>query len=488
MKKTSSGIFRRIGILIFIIVSGLSILFIIVTYMATVDYYRSSTQILNRDVAAHIAKFSSPYGPHGINKKKADSVFYNAMIVSPNVEVYFLDTTGKVLYYHAADSLIKVRQVPLENIRQYLQTPTTEITDVDPKDPDHPKIFSAAEVWSGKKMIGYIYVILISKQYRNVADIVFKSKAGGLAIKVFCIIILTTVIFGLLYTSRLQSRFNRVIAVLERFKDGDLNVRFDTDSRDEFYPISDAFNKMAVMLEANFKQQKELENERQNFLVNISHDLRTPLAVARGYAETMLLENPGYTSREKQHLELILGKIQMVEKLVLQLFELSKTESVSFVPLKEPFIFSEILQENLAGTQLQANRKKVALMCLDCEDTSYINADAGMMERVIQNLLENAVKYTAENGNITVRLAHGPGSLLLHIANTGLPLSDELIFWINDQEASGLTNRPANTGLGLALVKSILKLHGFKLTAGVSGSGQNFFTVKMTVFHTGQTL
>jgi signal transduction histidine kinase len=451
--------------------------------MATVDYYRSSTQILNKEVAAHIAKFSSPYGPNGINKKKADSVFYNAMIVSPNVEVYFLDTAGKVIDYHAADSLIKVRQVPLKNIKQYLQTPTTEITDVDPKDPGNPKIFSAAEVWNGKKLIGYIYVILVSKQYRNVADIVFKSKAGGLAIKVFCIVILTTIIFGLLYTSRLQSRFNRVIAVLERFKDGDLNVRFDANKRDEFYPISDAFNKMAVMLETNFNKQKELENERQNFLINISHDLRTPLAVARGYAETLLLENPGYTSRQIQQLELVLSKIQMVEKLVLQLFELSKTESVSFVPVKEPFIFSEILQENLAGTQLQASHKKVALICVDCENTSYINADAGMMERVIQNLLENAVKYTAENGSITVTLAHESGSLLLYITNSGLPLSDELISWINNNEVTGFVNRPANTGLGLALVKSILKLHDFKLTAGVSRSGQNSFTVKMAVFH-----
>ena len=488
MKRASTDIFRRIGILLFIIVSALSILFIIVTYMATVDYYRSSTQILNKEVAAHIAKFSSPFGHNGINKQKADSVFYNAMIVSPNVEVYFLDTTGKVLYYHAADSLIKVRQVPLENIKQYLQTPTTEITDVDPKDPGNPKIFSAAEVWNGKKLIGYIYVILVSKQYRNVADVVFKSKAGGLAIKVFCIVILTTVIFSLLYTSRLQGRFNRVIAVLERFKDGDLNIRFDANKRDEFYPISDAFNKMAAMLGANFNKQKELENERQNFLVNISHDLRTPLAVARGYSETLLLNKTDFTIQEIQQLELVLSKIQMVEKLVLQLFELSKTESVSFVPAKEPFIFSEILQENLAGTQLQASRKKVTLICLDCEDTAYINADAGMMERVIQNLLENAVKYTGENGTITVSLTHETDSLLLHIINTGLPLSNELISWVNNNEITGLINRPANAGLGLALVKSILKLHNFKLAASVSEPGQNLFTIKMAVFSPGQVL
>jgi signal transduction histidine kinase len=477
MKTRSTGIFRRIGVLIFAIVSALSILFIVVTYMATTDYYQSSTQILNKEVAAHIAKFSSPYGPGGIDKRKADSVFYNAMIISPNVEVYFLDTTGKVLYYHAADSLIKVRQVPLENVRQYLKTPTTQITDVDPKDPDHPKIFSAAEVWNGKQMIGYIYVILVSKEYRNVADVVFRSKAGGLAIKVFIIVILTTLIFSLLYTSRLQGRFNRVIAVLNRFKDGDLNVRFDADTKDEFFPISEAFNKMASMLEANFNQQRELENDRRNFLVNISHDLRTPLAVARGYAETLLIQKGETSSLEGKHLELVNSKIQMVEKLVLQLFELSKMESVNFVPVKEPFIFSEILQEVIAGAELQARQKNITIHCLNCEDPAYIKADAGMMERVVQNLLENAVKYTDLNGSISITLSQEKNQLLVGITNNGPQLPPELIEWINT-EGDVLAKRPAQTGLGMALVKQILKLHDFSIAAGVMGD-ENYFLLKL---------
>ena len=314
---------------------------------------------------------------------------------------------------------------PLGNIREYFRSPATEIKDVDPKDPGTPKIFSAAEVWNGKAMIGYIYVILVSKQYRNVADVVFKSEAGGLAIKVLLIVIVTALIFSLLYTSRLQKRFNKVIAVLDRFKSGDLNVRFNMAPGDEFYPISDAFNKMASMLEATFNQQKELELERRDFLANISHDLRTPLAIARGYSETLLIEKAENNSREARQLGLVLSKIEMVEKMVLQLFELSKMESVDFIPSKEPFIFSEVLLELLAGAQLQSAAKNLMLNCLDCKDTAYVSADIGMMERVIQNLLENAVKYTDENGTIRVKLSHRDNSLLLNIENSGPLLSVE---------------------------------------------------------------
>lgn len=481
MRTKASSIFRRIGLLIFTVVTVLSILFVIVTYMATTEYYQASTQLLNKDVAAHIAKFSSPFEVDGINRRKADSVFYQAMIISPNVEVYFLDNAGKVISYHSADSLIKLRRVPLDHIREYLANPSQEIKSIDPKDPGTPKIFSAAKVFQGSRQIGYIYVILVSKEYRNVAEFVFRSRIGGLAVKLFAIIILTTLIFSLLYTFRLQRRFNRVINVLDKFTDGDLNARFDSNQKDEFYPISNAFNKMACMLEINFSQLSALEVERKNFLANISHDLRTPLAVARGYTETLLIEKSTNIPEREAYLELINSKIRQVEKLVHQLFELSKMESVNFQPVKEPFVFSEVLQELLTGAQLQAKAKQISLTCLHCEDTTLINADISMLERVLQNLLENALKYTPEYGKIVTSLFHEDGHLVVKMENTGEPLSMALLAWLNS--TSDVTGRPEHTGLGLALIKKMLQLHQFSFEAGVANH-LNYFILKIPIYKT----
>ena len=482
MKNQSTGIFRRIGLLIFIIVTVLSGLFVALTYMATTEYYEASTQLLNKDVAAHIAKFSSPFGKNGVDKKKADSVFYNAMIVSPNVEVYFLDNNGRVVYYHAADSLIKTRVVPLENIKQYIKAPDVEITNIDPKDPGHAKIFSAAEVWNKGKQIGYIYVILVSKQYRNVADFVFRSRVGGLAIKVLIIIIIATVIFSILYTSRLQKRFNHVVSVLGTFREGDLNIRFPINKHDDFYPISQAFNQMADMLESNFKQLRSLEDERKNFLANIAHDLRTPLAVARGYAETLLIEKNTDIAQRDVQVELVLNKILQVEKLVLQLFELSRMESVNFHPVKEPFIFSEVLLEILHGARFQAQQKKIELNCEDCEDRSLISADISMLERVVQNLIENALKYTPGGGQIKVSLSHTTGYLVFKVINTGELISPEICAWINSAAENDFINRPKNTGLGLALVKRIIQLHDFSLSAKADKMHFNELVITMPLY------
>ena len=101
MKQRKFSIIRRIAILIFVLITVMCTLFMVITYFATIHFYEASTQLLNKDVAGHIAKFSSPFEPGGINKAKADSVFQNAMVISPSDEVYFLDTTGKVVAFHA---------------------------------------------------------------------------------------------------------------------------------------------------------------------------------------------------------------------------------------------------------------------------------------------------------------------------------------------------------------------------------------------------
>jgi len=477
MKTRSKGIFSRIGVFVFLIITILGVLFVVVTYRATSDYYQASTQLLNKDVAANIARLSAPFSKDGIDHKKADSVFNSTMIISPNTEVYFLDTMGNVKYYYAPDSLIKQRKVPVAQIEAYLSDHIHLIKNTDPRDPDNPKIFSAAPVTFQDQKIGYIYVILAGMEYRSVADFVFKSQVGGWATKVFFIIILATVVFSLLYTSRLQKRFNHVINVLDKFKDGDLNVRFNIGARDEFFPIADAFNKMVAMLDSNFTRLKLLEDERKTFLANISHDLRTPLAVARGYTETLLIENTVSSEEQEGYLEMILNKIMQVEKLVLQLFELSKMESVNFTPQKEPFVFSEILQETIKGAEFQARKKNITMTCENCEDNTMIDADISMMERVVQNLLENAVKYTPENGSINVALFREPGKLIILLENSGAPISGELLDWINSSNGEDAINRPKQAGLGLALVKRILHLHQFGFTASLADRKVNRFII-----------
>jgi hypothetical protein len=168
-----------------------------ITYLSTTHFHEASTQLLNKDVAAHIAKFTSPFENNGINKQKADSVFKNAMVLSPSAEVYFLDTTGNVIAYHAPEKEIKLRKLPLKQIHELINS-KGEIykKGPDPKEPSNPKIFSAAEVKNANGILGYIYVILTSK--KNLSGNLYTSYFSNLLVKAFCVIIALSIIFSII--------------------------------------------------------------------------------------------------------------------------------------------------------------------------------------------------------------------------------------------------------------------------------------------------
>jgi signal transduction histidine kinase len=465
----------------------LGLLFILITYLATTQYHQASTQLLNREVAAHIAKFTSPFENDGINKRKADSVFHDAMVISPSAEVYFLDTTGKVIAYHANEKEIKLKNIELDNIKKYIAGDGHEyIKAPDPRDPSDPKIFSAAEVIGKKRKLGYIYVILGSNQYQSIKDLLLSSHISNLVIRSFIVIILLSLIISLVYLNRMKKGFNQMINVLEKFEEGDYNTRYKIKEQDELTPIKHAFNKMADLLSSTINRLTRSEQERKVFIANISHDLRTPLSIARGYAETLLLkkESQEISGQQRQEfVNLILHKIQQVEKMVKQLFEISKMEAAEFKPQKEPFVISEIVQEIVNTFQLIAEEKKLSLKCTECQYHVWVSADIGLMERAIQNLVDNAIKSSPEGGYIQVSNIVDNKDLVFQIENSGTPLTEDMLQWINhySDEDNPFNNRPAKSGLGLLIVQKILHMHGSSLKAYTKNNLINVFSFRMAI-------
>lgn len=488
MQQKKLGIFRRISILVFTIITGLCILFITITYMSTTNFHQASTQSLNKDVAAHIAKFTSPFEHDSINTKKADSVFYNAMVLSPSAEVYFLDTSGKVIAYHAKKSDLKQWKLPLANIKKLIASKgEAYIKGPDPKDPSNNKIFSAAEVKGKSQTLGYIYVILASN--KSVSHLLFSNYISNFLIQVVCIIILFTIFITFIYLRRIERSFNDVMMVLERFQNGDLEARFKIKEHNELGEITLAFNKMADLLVYNINSLKYSEKERKKFVTNISHDLRTPLSIARGYIETLMIRksnNDLDISEQETYLHIILNKIKQMDAMVNQLFELSRIDSVEFKAAKEPFVLSEVVQETVNIFQLSAAQKHINLKCTQCQYHVWINADVSMMERVVQNLVQNAVSNTPENGTIKIALAvENNKELIFEIQNTGSPLSEELIEWINNPEEETIlgTNWSSGSGVGLLIVKKILQLHNSSLKVLKGNNIGNSFVFSLPIYN-----
>ena len=472
MRGQPVAIFRRIYIVVFLLIALLGLLFTGLTYLATTAFYAASTQLLNKDVASHIAKFTSPYGREGFDRQKADSVFYQAMVISPSAEVYFLDTTGRVIYFHGAPTEIQRWQVSTDALQRYIQSGGVRyINGPDPRDPDHPKIFSAAVVEGESGKLGYIYVILGNEQYRSVTQMLMNSRVTPVVLGAVMFILAFSLLVTVWYISRFRRRFDDMMVVLNKFREGDFTARFALRENDELELVTSSFNKMADLLLDNIDRVTASEKERRDFMVNVSHDLRTPLAIARGYTETLALKKGQLRPEEEAaYVELVVSKLRQVEKMVGQLFELSKMESANFETRREPFVFSEVLQEvvHAVGGEID---------CRNCTDGSYVDADISMMERVLQNLVVNAVAYTPPGGRINVSLEREGAELVFRIENEGGPLDAELREWINGLEGV----RPAKPAIGLAIVKKVLWLHGWRLRVEVR-DGVNVFSFRMPVY------
>ncbi len=483
MKTKKLSIISHISVLVFSLITIVCLLFMGIGYFSTSNFHEASMQLLNKDVAAHIARFTSPFTEKGIDKKKADSVFYDAMVLSPSAEVYFLDTVGKVIAYHADENNVNQWILPLDNIKKLIASQGKEyIKSTDPRDPANPKVFSAAEVYNGSQLLGFIYVILGSN--KNVTRMLYNSYFNGLIIKVFFIIILLSILFSFFYINRFQKSFNYMLGILEKFQNGDFEARFPVNKNGELEPVTTAFNKMADLLVYNIDKITQSEKERKDFIANISHDLRTPLSVARGYTETLLIKNEKEISpqEEKEYLQLVYKKMLQVEYMVTQLFQLSKMESVAFVPKKEPFIFSEVVQEIIHESFSTAKEKNISIDNSNTEDVSWVFGDIAMMERLIQNLMVNAIKYTPQNGSIKISLTTQGSTLIFNIQNSGTNLSRQMMDWFNNSSDQNLlSNRPANTGLGLVIVKKILQLHQFKYELVSAGDSGNIFVIYIPI-------
>ena len=486
MMWKTNHIVNRFTLIIFSAFALLGFLFILLTWLGFNQYHEAGVQLLNKDVASHIAKFTSPYTGKGINKAKADSVFYNAMVLNPGSEVYFLDTSGNIIAFHGDKAEILDWQIPLEPIQKYLNDGGDGyIKNLDPKDLSTGKVFSASPVLDKNKKLGYIYVILDSKKSESHISILLSNHIIQLILQGFLVVFIFSLIFVFISIRRINKNFRQTENVLNRFEHGDYSARFSGKQDPEMAPVAHAFNKMADLLSHSIQTLTESDDERKRFIANISHDLRTPLAIARGYAETLLLGNKSHIERnEDQPLSLMHGKILQIEKMVKQLFELSKIDAAQFTPNKEPFVLSEIVQETVNNFQNLANAKHVNIQCVQCLYHVWVNADISMTERVIQNLIENAINNTPENGRIATSLEVQDGMLIFHIENTGLPLAEPLVYWINDQRPGKyiLREQPAGIGLGLLIVQRILQLHGSHLETARKGEF-NAFQFSLPIFN-----
>ena len=214
-----------------------------------------------------------------------------------------------------------------------------------------------------------------------------------------------------------------------------------------------------ALAEAN-KQIMQLDTFRKEMIANISHDLRTPMASILGYSEILVNKKTQLADDEQvKYLNVIASEAKKLNTMVGELFDLSKLEAGEIKLDKEKFNITELAQDILYKYSLAAQEKNVRLVTNFQENLPLVEADIRWIDRVMQNLMDNALKFVNESGLVQFSVFTENNLLHFKVCNTGETIDSEHIPFIFDRYFKANTTRKDSTGLGLAIVKKIIDLH-----------------------------
>jgi len=258
----------------------------------------------------------------------------------------------------------------------------------------------------------------------------------------------------------------------------EVNVVGISPSQEE---ISEQGEKMkgAIAVFHDISRLKELEKIRQDFVANVSHELRTPLTTIKGYTET-LLDGALKEDIAPQFLQVIQKHADRLTKIVEDLLALSKIESKEFYLKWEPLPLSELIDDVSDFVKEAAQKKKISISRSINPFSLKVTGDRNYLEQVFINLLDNAIKYTPEGGEISISaFEKGERDIQVGIKDNGIGVPKEDLSRIFERfyrVDKGRSQELGGTGLGLSIVKHIIQAHGGRVWAESQlGKGSTFY-------------
>jgi len=237
---------------------------------------------------------------------------------------------------------------------------------------------------------------------------------------------------------------------------------------DEIDVLGITFREMSHRIVEQIRGLRDVDRMRRDLVANVSHDLRTPMASVHGYLETMLLKEPTLTPEDKRrYLEVALKHSRALSTMVAELFELAKLDAREVELDVEPFSLCELGQDVLQRFELLAASKGVDLKGVLSPSLPMVAADIRLIERVLVNLVENAVRHTPEGGRVYLECHSDGEGVLVQVSDTGpgIPAVELPHIFERFYRAPGTgADSAEGAGLGLAIAKRILDLHGSPLS------------------------
>ncbi|MBF7071801.1 HAMP domain-containing histidine kinase [Glaciecola sp. MH2013] len=480
--------YQRLSVSLVIVFLIIMSVFVIASSHLQDSMKDESEQLLHIDLASHLVS-DNPLLKTGVHDYESlSNLFHTLMVLGPNFEFYFLDTQGNIKTYSAEKGEVVLEKVSLSPLLSMLKpNPTLPVRGDDPKSNGKQKIFSVAPVYNESQLQGYLYVIIGGARYDSIAENMKRSEG----VQMFIMIMVAGTLFLLFALLLLFKFFTAPLKILSDDMDTFRASGFDLDgsgvklrpwrneSRNEVQRLGFSFNDMLRHIDDQMKQLKQTDNERRIMLADLSHDLRTPLANLQGYVETLSLKGDSISADERKRFIKICEKnLFNLKRLIDQIFELAYLEGGHVTLKKEHFMLAELLHDVAAKFSINAQSKGVTLNVQCDQKNGYVNADIGKLERVLTNLIENAIRHTPEGGSIHIGVVELDGNLVIEVKDSGVGISErELnhIFKARYQASNTGDDSSIHAGLGLAICQKLMDLLDSKLEVSSElGKGTSF--------------
>ncbi|MDQ3700166.1 MAG: HAMP domain-containing histidine kinase [Chloroflexota bacterium] len=325
-----------------------------------------------------------------------------------------------------------------------------------------------------------------------------------------------SLVFGYNVTAGLIAELSTLGQAARRLSEGDLGARVGTASGDEIGRLAATFDQMAYQLQTSFERERALEAARRELVAAVSHDLRTPVTTIRAMIEAITDGVVTRPAEVRRYLTLMRGEVQHLSRLIDDLSELSQIDSGALQLRLVPTDLLELLAQTLAPYQAQARDQDIRLEYVADPDLLPVLADPARLQRVLRNLLDNALQHTPAGGTVHVaaRLApaghhvtaaplpplpatDSPDSLdspvssdsaapaaLVTVRDTGTGVAPEDAERVFDRFYRGAPERPrvasggvgaptgrtTGAGLGLAIARGLIQAHGGRIWAEPAGA------------------
>ncbi len=462
-------LYRKMAAVLLGLVFITGVVFYFLVGYAAEMYQQEVAQKLNTDLARNIIHEHKLLTGKQVNQAALKDLFHDLMVINPAIEVYLLDSGGKILAYSAPEGHVKRQQVDLEVIKRFVSgSRSYPLLGDDPRSAQRHKVFSAAEIRDEHGLEGYLYIILAGEAWDSVIELVRGSYILKFTAALLVAGLLLVLLFGLLGFFVITGRLRKLTGIMSAYRQGkpDELKRYPLQGRpsDEVDQLALSFNQMADRIDRQLAELRSNDAKRREMIANVSHDLRTPLTSLHGYIETLLLKEKDLSEAErKQYLAITNNQSKQLINLVSELFELAKLDSCETLLDVEPFSLSELIQDVLQKFELDARRRNITLSSDYGQDIPFAYGDIGLIQRVLDNLLQNALRHTPEGGAITLSLDAGAENISVRVADTGCGIPEEDLPSIFDRfyrQEKSRQSSASNAGLGLAIAKRILDLHG----------------------------